>query len=54
MKLRDLTNKQLKKLQKQCDKEFEVEADKTDVLDLCSLWRRAWSNGLKAGLELHE
>jgi len=55
MKLRDLTPEQIKDTQSRCDKEFEefwkVATFTSGFATAKDIWRRAWSNGLKAGLE---
>jgi hypothetical protein len=55
MKLRDLTQDQIDSNQSRCDKEFETFWDvviKTNKqMSTKDIWRQAWSNGLKTGLE---
>ncbi len=59
MKIRDLTDKQIKKLQKRSNKEFKEKSFIQNANgyflftadELVSCYRQAWSNGLKAGLE---
>jgi hypothetical protein len=51
MKLRDLKQSQIDKLQKRCTKEYTAHMDNSKPVYVEELWKQAWSNGLKAGLE---